>query len=130
MRTVTVILLFSLVSAFSLEWAMTDEQRTKASIAVFTGRVNSTEFVRELDSGALWRAVIKITKVNKSDGTLMTNAVVYYEQTFVGRSGEHGIRTHGRVCPAYPNIMVSQEMKLWCTGSTIAGHTKVLFIPS
>ncbi len=132
MRTSFVILLLSVMSLVALEIAMTDEQRTKSSAAVFSGMVASTEFVRELDSGALWRAVVNVWSVDKSDGSIRTNmsAVVYYEQTFTEHSAERGVRTHGRVCPGYPDLFFLQKTKLWCRRTSIGGQTNVLFVPS
>jgi len=129
MRIFLLILLVGLCSALAMEALTTDESRTRASAAVFTGRVVSTKFVRELEVGALWQAVIQMEKIHKADQLVATKAVVYFEQMYLGPIGTNGFGCHGYACPRYPDIKLSQKAKFWCPRSTIHGLTNVLFIP-
>lgn len=128
--SVLVIFWLNLGPAFALEMLMTDEQKNEVSAAILTGCVVSTEFVRELEFGALWRTLFKVETVHKTDRMLFTNTVIYFEQMYSGPIGTNGIGSHGRACPPYPEVRPSQKAKLWCTRGTIGGRTNVLFIPS
>jgi hypothetical protein len=129
MRTSLLLFLLAGSIAQALETPYTDEQRTERSAAVFTGRVVTTNFISELRSGALWRAEVKVESVEKPEATVKTNAVFYYEQAYSVHD-ERGTRWHGSVCPGYPNVVIGQRAKFWCTRWTVAGHRNILFVPS
>ena len=129
MRRSLLIILLSAWSALAMEMWLSDEERFRQSDAVFTGTVTSTNLLRELQSGALCSAQIRVESVQRSYPVLETNTVIYYEQT-CSVQDERGFRMHGRICPGYPDIRVGQRMKLWCIRQTVEGYTNVLFVPS
>ena len=127
MRTLLCIILFCGCAALAEEILLSDDERTKQSTAVFTGTVVSTNFLRELKSGALCSAQIRVESIEKAHTDLKTNAIVYFEQTY-SVDDKRGFHTHGRTCPDYPEIVVGQKIKLWCVRWTVEGHTNVLFV--
>jgi len=127
MRTTFLIILLSAYSTLAREIPLTDKQRTERSVAVFTATITSTNFLRELQVGALYSAQIKVESIEKSHPDLKTNSVIYFEQTYTAQDESN---THGYICPSYPDLSVGQTVKFWCIRRTVEGHTNVLFVPT
>jgi len=104
------LVLFTLVtSAFAQDKPLTDEERTRASLAVFTGTVISCGFDKRVKGVDYYIAVIRVESIEKADRLLRTNPV-----TLIYSAGT--------------KIDPGQKVKCWCISWDYGGK-RVLSIP-
>lgn len=133
MKNLTMALLLSLITissvhpAMASEFVLPDEARTHQCVAVFEGTVISAKMLRELKSGALYSAKIRVDSVEKGQAEIKESAEIFYEQTFIGQDQ---LTRHGRICPGYPQIKVGQKVKVWCIRQTTEDYKDALFLPT
>ena len=96
-------------SVFGQDKPLTDEERTRQSLAVFTGTVISCGFDKRLKSVDYYKATLRVESIEKADSLLSTNTVtlIYFTGT---------------------KIEPKQKVKCWCIHWDYDGK-RVLSIP-
>jgi len=109
------------------------------SVAVFTGRVLSTQKVRvavDKEEGSLWelwKAEVRVQTVVTQDVALAKNVFVYYAQdwstNYVTADGTHVRRGSMVACPARPSLTTNDVYKFFCIRHDVDDDKRLLFIP-
>jgi len=110
MKALVILIAVLATAALAQDRPMTDEERTKESVAVFSGTVISSNFDKEVKGNEWWKAVIRVSSVEESDGSVGTNTVTVF---YIGKDT--------KVAP-------KQKVKCWCIHWDYDGK-RVLYIP-
>jgi len=94
---------------FAQDKPMTDAERGRESLAVFTGTVLSCGFDKHVKGHDYYKATISVESIEKSDSLLSTNTVML-------------------IYPTGTKIEAGQKVKCWCIHWDYDGK-RVLYIP-
>ena len=108
MKTLLVLFIIT-TSVFAQDKPTTDQERTRESLAVFTGTIVSCGFDKRVKSVDYYKATISVESVEKADGLLSTNTVML-------------------IYPTGTKIEAKQKVKCWCIHWDYEGK-RVLCIP-
>jgi hypothetical protein len=96
-------------ATFRQDKPLTDEERSRQSLAVFTGTVISCGFDKRVKSVDYYKATIRVQSIEKPDNLLSTNTVTL-------------------IYPTGTKIEPEQKVKCWCIHWDYDGK-RVLYIP-
>ena len=110
MKALVILIAVIATSALAQDKPMTDEERTKESVAVFSGTVISNGFDKVVKGNEWWKATIRVSSVEESDGSVSTNTVMVLN---IGKDTK---------------LTPKQQVKCWCIHWYYDGE-QVLYIP-
>ena len=109
MKTLVILIVFLTTSAIAQDRPMTDKERARESVAVFTGDVVSCGFDTRVKGNDYYKATIHVIAIEKADPLLSTNTVTI-------------------LYPTGTKIEPKQTVKCWCVHWDHDGR-QFLYVP-